>query len=74
MEQMEEYDIQFMIKVQDHQSFLILSLSTFLNIKDPPFFTDVTGEKLVPIAPVTRNWYDFEDHESPYPFLCYYNS
>ena len=47
-----------MIKVQDHQSFLILSLSTFLNIKDPPFFTDVTGEKLVPIAPVTRNWYD----------------
>ena len=31
----------------------------FPEYKGPPFFTDVTTkEKLVPIAPVTRNWYD----------------
>ena len=30
----------------------------FPQYKGPTFFTDVTGEKLVPIAPVTRNWYD----------------
>ena len=47
-----------MIKIRDHHSFLLVSFFTSLNTQAPVFFTDeTTGQKLVPIAPVTRNWY-----------------
>ena len=28
----------------------------------PSFFTDTTGEKLVPISPITRSWFDYKVH------------
>ena len=52
-----------MMKIQAHQIFLNLSLCTFLCIPDPVFFTDTsTKEKLVPICPTTRSWFEYKVH------------